>query len=110
MPTRTLAALALIGLGATGAQAQTLGAQEIVSLHAGQCISYWGPSRGTQCFGADGTTSYNDRSYGRDTGRWEMRGDEMCVNWNSDPGWDCGPIWRVDATTFSDGEYTWRLN
>jgi uncharacterized membrane protein len=105
-----MAAAVLAVLAAPGAQAQTLSAEEVVSLHAGRCVSYWGPSQGTQCFGADGTTTYRDRRYGSDTGRWEMRGDEMCVTWTREPGWDCGPIWRIDARTLTDGEYRWRPN
>lgn len=87
-----------------------LTASEVTDLHSGQCITYWGPSNGIQCFDADGNTHYDDESYGMDTGQWEMRGDEMCVYWNNEPGWECGPIWRVDAETYTDGDYTWRLN
>ena len=112
MPTirRTATLLGFLALTASAGQAQTLSAQEVVSLHAGQCISYWGPSRGSQCFGADGTTSFRDRRHGTGAGRWEMRGNEMCVRWDGDADWDCGPIWRVDAETFTDGEYSCRLN
>lgn len=105
-----LAAAGLVAALISPAQANTLSANEIVTLHAGQCISYWGPTRGTQCFEANGTTTFNDRRWGRDTGQWEMRGNEMCVKWSSDADFDCGPIWRVDAETFTDGEYTWRIN
>ncbi len=31
-----------------------------------------------------------------------MRGNEMCM--------ECGPIWRVDAHTCTDGENTWTIN
>lgn len=108
--TRAAAISGFLAVAPTTGMAQELTAAEVVALHAGKCVSYRGPSRGTQCFGADGSTNYNDRSYGRDTGRWEMRGNEMCVAWNKEPEWDCGPIWRVDANTFSDGEYSWTIN
>ncbi len=109
----TLGALALASLIAPTAEAQgeALSAQEITRLHADQCISYWGPSQGTQCFTADGRTTYDDQSYGTDTGRWGLRGDEMCVDWDGEAGgFDCGPIWRVDAQTFTDGEYSWTID
>ena len=113
--TGTAALLSAAGLaltlGATAAKAEVLSAEEVVSLHAGQCITYWGVSEGTQCFTADGRTNYDDTTYGTDNGRWEMRGNEMCVNWDSEPGgFECGPITRVDATTFSDGDYNWTIN
>ncbi len=106
----TSAIAGLFVLAAGSAQADELSADEVVSLHSGECITYWGPSRGTQCFDADGSTNYDDQSWGTDTGVWEMRGNEMCVEWQSEPGMDCGPIWRVDAETFTDGEYSWTIN
>ncbi len=106
----TFAATGFLAAATTGPVAEELTAAEITSLHAGNCITYWGPSRGTQCFGTDGSTNYDDESYGTDSGQWGMREDEMCVNWDSDPGWDCGPVWRVDADTYYDGEYTWQIN
>lgn len=108
--TYTSAIAGFLALLASSAQADTLTADEVVSLHAGECITYWGPSDGTQCFTADGVTTYDDASWGSDTGRWEMRGDEMCVEWQGEPGVECGPIWRVDADTYSDGDYTWTIN
>ena len=113
MPTlkHTALALSFLALAAPAAQADALGAEEIVALHADRCITYWGPSEGTQCFTADGRTNYDDRSWGTDTGRWEMRGNDMCVNWDGEAGgFECGPIWRVDAETLTDGDYSWRLN
>ena len=111
---RTTSAAATMLVGAlwmtSDAQAQQLSAAEFQSTHSGRCVSYSGPSVGTQCFGADGTTSYDDQTYGTDTGRWTMRGDSVCVNWRSEPGWDCGPITRTGAATFTDGEYGWTLN
>ena len=113
MPTfkHTALALSVLALTAPAVQAQTLSAKEVISLHADQCITYWGPSEGTQCFIADGRTTYDDRSWGTDTGRWEMRGNEMCVNWDGEAGgFECGPIRRVDADTFTDGDYSWTIN
>lgn len=109
--TRTATALGFLAMTATAAQADALSAQEVLALHTDQCITYWGLSEGTQCFTADGRTNYDDTTYGTDTGRWEMRGDEMCVNWDGEAGgFDCGPIWRVDADTFTDGDYNWTIN
>lgn len=98
-------------LGAGAAQAEAMSAEEIVALHTDQCITYWGASEGTQCFTAAGVTTYDDTTYGTDTGRWEMREDEMCVAWDGEGGeFECGPITRVDAETFSDGDYQWTIN
>lgn len=95
---------------ASEAQGQQLSGAEFQSTHAGRCISYSGPSVGTQCFGADGTTNYEDQTYGTDTGRWIVRGNDVCTNWRSEPGWDCGPVSKTGANTFTDGEYNWTLN
>ncbi|MCC5984501.1 MAG: hypothetical protein JJU42_09070 [Rhodobacteraceae bacterium] len=94
---------------ATG-MAQHLSANDIVELHSGQCITYRGPTRGTQCFEASGRATYNDRRWGRGAGQWQMLGNDMCVMWDDETEWDCGPIWRVDAATFTDGEFTWTIN
>ncbi len=75
---------------ATSAQAQTLSGQQFIDTHSGKCISYWGESEGTQCFKANGTTSYNDKSYGKDTGTWTVKGNEMCVTWSQEGVEDCG--------------------
>lgn len=92
------------------AEAQQISGAEFTSTHSGRCVAYSGPSVGTQCFAADGTTNYDDRSYGKDTGHWEVRGNDVCTNWKKEPGWDCGPISKAGPNSFSDGEYTWQLN
>lgn len=90
--------------------AQQLTGAEFVSTHAGKCVSYSGPSAGIQCFGADGKMNYDDRTYGTDTGRWEVRGNDVCENWVKEPGWHCGPVSRSGSNSFTDGSYTWTLN
>ncbi len=65
---RALASFLVLAAGS--AQADVLSAQEIVSMHSGECITYWGPMRGTQCFEANGSINYDDQSWGRDTGVW----------------------------------------
>lgn len=100
----------VIALAATSAHAQQLTGAEIIAIHSVKCYSYTGPSSGTECLNADWTASYNDTRWGSSTGQWATNGDDLCVNWASEPGWDCGPVTRVNANTFTDGEYTWTLN
>ena len=90
--------------------ATQLTGSQLIETHSGKCIDYVGPdSRGVQCFMADGTTVYDDKVYGKDTGRWSVRGDEMCESWSQDPGLSCGPVAKIDDKTFTDGEYTWTI-
>lgn len=109
-PMRRALALSAVALTAMPALAQHLTQAEILATHAGQCYSYTGPSSGTECLNADWTASYDDARYGSSTGQWATEGDDLCVNWASDPGWDCGPVTRVGGNTFTDGTYTWTLN
>ncbi|AGI69693.1 hypothetical protein OAN307_c43070 [Octadecabacter antarcticus 307] len=90
--------------------AATLTGQQFMDLHAGKCVSYTGPSIGTQCYAADGTTQYDDTTYGTDTGTWEVRGNEVCERFVNDPGLDCGLITSMGGGTYSDGSYTWTIN
>lgn len=92
------------------AQAQQISGADFIATHAGNCVSYTGPSAGVQCYAADGTTNYNDTTYGTDTGQWEVRGDDVCETWVKEPGWDCGPVTQTADNTFTDGTYTWTLN
>ncbi|MEM1079866.1 MAG: hypothetical protein AAGI09_15225 [Pseudomonadota bacterium] len=106
----TLAATAALAfMTPMDASAANLTAEEFKSIHTGKCFDYSGPTKGQQCFNADGTTTYTDESYGSDTGKWTMRSNQVCVNWSAEPGWDCGAIARVSADTYSDGEYTWTI-
>lgn len=104
------AAFGLLGFAPDAGMAQTLSANEVVALHSGKCISYRGPTRGTQCFESSGRATYNDRRWGQGGGQWVVRGNDMCMMWDDEDDWDCGPIWRVDANTYTDGEYTWTIN
>lgn len=105
-----MAALVNLTFVASSVEAQQMNGAEFTSTHSGKCVTYSGPSTGTQCFGTNGATNYDDKSYGTDTGRWEVRGDDVCTNWKKEPGWDCGPVSRTGANSFTDGEYSWTLN
>jgi len=112
MTIRPLSATLAFGivLAAGGAQASTLTGQQFIDTHAGKCITYTGPSKGKQCYGADGSTNYNDQSYGKDTGTWSVRGNEICVTWKKDPGLACGPVSAAGGGKYTDGEYTWTID
>jgi hypothetical protein len=92
------------------AAAQQLTAEEFTATHVGRCLAYVGPTSGTQCYGADGATSYDDATYGQDTGRWSLRGDEVCVRWSKERTLDCGPISRTPDGGFTDGSYRWTVD
>jgi len=106
IPTAAFAVLAM----SAPAFAQTLTGQQFVDLHAGKCVSYTGESTGTQCYGADGTTRYEDNTYGSDTGTWEVRGNDVCERFIKDPGLDCGPVSAAGGGRYTDGYYTWTIN
>ncbi len=91
------------------ASAAELSAQEVLDTHIGNCMSYSGPTTGTQCYSADGTTTYDDTTYGTGAGVWSMQGNNMCIKYPREPI-DCGPISRAADGTFSDGSYTWTIN
>lgn len=95
---------------AAPAAAQQLTGQSFIDLHAGKCVSYSGESEGVQCYNADGTTRYDDTTYGSDTGNWEVRGNDVCEMFTQEPRWDCGPVMSLGAGQFSDGAYTWTIN
>ncbi|MCK0096733.1 hypothetical protein MWU60_14220 [Yoonia sp. F2084L] len=95
---------------ATPATAQQLTGQQFIDSHAGKCLTYTGPTNGTQCYNADGTTSYDDAIYGTDTGEWSVRGDDICVRYTKEPALDCGPVTSVGGGSYTDGSYTWTLN
>ena len=103
------AAIALaLSFSAVAAQASQLTAAEFEATHKGKCVSYSGPSAGTECFNADGTASYDDATYGSASGTWSMKGNDLCVKYSGSP-MDCGPVMRSDAG-FTDGSYTWVVN
>ena len=106
----TAVAASSLTLVGSPAEAQQVSGAEFTNSHSGKCVTYSGPAAGTQCFGSNGVTNYDDKSYGTDTGRWEVRGNDVCTNWQKEPGWDCGPVSRTGSNSFTDGEYSWTLN
>lgn len=60
---RAAFAILVAGLCMTSAaKAEQFSGAEFQSTHAGQCVSYAGPSIGTQCLDANGSTNYTDQS------------------------------------------------
>ena len=110
MPRKSLLIAAAICLVSTvPALAAELTAQEIMETHIGKCTTYSGPTSGTQCYTADGRTTYDDATYGQGAGDWSLRDNELCVKYPGEPI-DCGPITRVSGNQYSDGTYTWVIN
>lgn len=102
------AALAL-SFAASPAVAATLTGAQFMETHVGKCISYKGESVGVQCFHADGTMDYDDKTYGKDTGNWSVDGDKICQEWSAEPGVTC-TAFKVDGSgVYSDGGYTWTI-
>ena len=95
---------------ASPAAAQQLTGQQFIDTHAGKCLTYSGPTSGTQCYNADGTTAYEDETYGSDTGTWIIRGDDVCVRYTQEPALDCGPVSNAGGGSFTDGTYTWTID
>mgnify|MGYP001799923349 CR=1 FL=1 len=91
------------------AAAAEMTAQEIMDTHIGKCMTYAGPTTGTQCYQTDGVTTYQDATYGTGSGQWSFQENELCVKYTGEPI-DCGPITRVSENTYSDGTYTWTIN
>ena len=94
---------------ASSASAAELSAQEILDTHIGKCMTYSGPTTGTQCYNADGTTTYDDASYGTGAGNWSLQANSLCVKYPREPI-DCGPISRAADGQYTDGSYTWLMN
>jgi len=109
MKTLLTAALvtASLALFSAPAAAGAMTAAEFTASHSGKCIAYDGPTKGTQCYNADGSASYDDKRWGKDTGKWEIRGDEVCVNWAGEPGWISTGVTKTGDNAYTDGEYTW---
>ncbi len=103
------AAIGFVAIASPAAANQLTG-QQFVDIHAGKCLSYTGPSVGTECYNTDGTTAYEDESYGNDNGTWIMQGDNVCVRYTQEPALDCGPVSSVGGGAYTDGEYTWTIN
>lgn len=103
------AAFTLILLS-TAVSAEVLTGEKFLETHVGKCISYEGESVGIQCFHVDGAVSYDDESYGKDTGTWSVQGDTICVEWSADPGVSCEQYNDHGDGIYSEGGYTWTIN
>ncbi len=101
---------ALLFSSATFASAGIVTEQMFIDTHVGNCAAYTGPSTGTQCYEADGTTTYSDESYGSDNGTWEMRGDEVCVKWSRETATACNVyIKQADGSFSAATGYKWTI-
>jgi len=110
---RHVAGASLIAFATLGnpALAGELSEQAFQDSHVGKCLTYWGPTKGTQCFSADGTTSYDDEEYGTDQGTWRYRRGEICVTWSKEGDEICQTYTRNSDGTFSDeSDYVWRVD
>ncbi len=106
-----IGAAMMIASGPAQAQTKVLSGERFVQIHADQCISYWGASEGTQCFNADGTTNYDDTTYGTDTGVWRVDGNDVCVTWSQEAVESCGPVMKAGEGVYRDNDgYTWSMN
>ncbi len=107
-----LLTVAILGLGlsASAAIAAGMSAKEFKDTHVGKCVTYKGPSNGTQCYNANGTSTYNDASYGKDTGSWEFRNGQFCVTWSKEGSMACTTYNSDGNGQYSGGGYTWTVN
>lgn len=81
-----------------------------VETHVGKCISYSGPTIGTQCYNADGTVSYEDETYGADNGTWAYRDGKICVKWSKEASENCQAYKQEEDGSFTDAAgYGWSL-
>ncbi|MFY9209496.1 MAG: hypothetical protein WAO69_00025 [Aestuariivita sp.] len=103
-----LAASALLVAVPAQAERMFVTEQMFQDTHVGSCIVYTGPSEGRQCYGADGTTTYDDVEYGQDTGTYTFIGNRMCVTYTESPEESCAP-WARDGDVYTDGEYSWTI-
>ncbi|MEO0328139.1 MAG: hypothetical protein AAF217_06015 [Pseudomonadota bacterium] len=97
-------------VAANSALAGPVSEDAFVETHVGKCISYSGPTAGTQCYNADGTTNYDDKRYGTDTGTWEYRDGKVCVKWSKETSENCQVYTEEPDGSFKDaGGYSWSL-
>jgi hypothetical protein len=97
--------------GASAGFAAPLTEQEFIDSHAGRCVTYSGPTDGTQCYDADGATRYDDESYGTDTGTWAFANGRVCSSWSKESGAACDAVSVNDDGSFSGSSgYSWRIN
>lgn len=106
----TLAATALLAVSMTSALAAGMSEAEFKSTHVGKCVTYQGPSNGVQCYNADGSATYEDASYGKDSGTWTFSNGQFCVKWSKESGTACTVYESNGGGQFSGGGYTWTVN
>ncbi len=87
-----------------------LTAAQFTDTHVGNCIAYSGESSGTQCFNADGSASYDDKSYGKDTGTWRLNGDEVCITWSQEGSESCEAYKTDGQGRYMGNGYSWTVN
>lgn len=84
---------------------------QIVSVHAGKCVTYWGKGNGTQCYRANGNATYNDKKWGKDTGKWRVKGDLLCEKWSDDPKEKCERVRSLGNGKYTSSRgFTWRIH
>ena len=93
----TFAALA-VSVGIADAKPRYLASAEIKKLITGKCSSYVAEeSKGTICYEANGSITYDDSEYGKGTGKWQVRGNKVCeryANVQEDSG--CSKVQTTD--------------
>lgn len=105
-------ALAFCAFGSmASAASEEVTEQMFLETHVGKCINYTGGSVGRQCYRADGTTDYDDKTYGKDTGKWKWEDGKNCVAYSASPNsWTC-TAWVVKDGVYSyaNGDYSWTI-
>lgn len=109
MSYRTLIATGAAAFIAGAVQAQPLSDAEFEATHVGKCVAYTGASDGTQCYNADGTATYDDASYGTDSGTWTFSNGQFCVKWSKEAGTACSTYSHDGNGGFTSGDYTWQV-
>lgn len=97
-------------VAASMATASGMSDAEFQNTHVGKCVTYSGPSNGTQCYNPDGTATYDDTSYGADSGTWTFANGQFCVKWSQESGTACTTYQNDGGGSFSGGGYTWTVN
>lgn len=102
---------AFLCFSSTLALAEPVTEQMFLDTHVGNCVTYTGPSDGQQCYAADGTTTYDDKSYGIDQGTWEFRNGQVCVKWSRETAESCNAYVREGTGSFSAATgYKWTVD
>ncbi|MBM3615633.1 MAG: hypothetical protein FJX28_09435 [Alphaproteobacteria bacterium] len=97
--------------GMASAEAEKVTEEIFIATHVGKCINYTGGSEGRQCYRADGTTDYDDKSYGKDNGNWKWENGRYCVAYSAAPdSWTCQDFVVKDGVySYANGEYSWTI-